>query len=129
MERLLADLAIFGPVNVRNDRPMPGDVADLLAPYEQRDPEDDNHSRDASHGAKGVLITCLRDPGVRIKREEEAKEGYISRLSDCLAHRSRVLGQKRVWGEKGGGGLINSHLNPITAKVTSPAMGRYASIT
>lgn len=63
----LANLTVLTPVDVRDHRPRPGDVADVPSPHVQRQPEDENYGGDAGHRAIGIEVPGLLDPRVRIE--------------------------------------------------------------
>lgn len=63
----LSDLPIIVPMDVRNERPMPSDMSDLLAPEVKRDPHHQHRRRDASHSSVCILVARHVDPWVRVE--------------------------------------------------------------
>lgn len=94
--------------------PFPRSVSDPFAPDIKRHPENQNGGRDTSHCSVSVQVTRLRDPGVRVKWEEETERSYI-KVSHIATGSNSVP--------------ENLHLKPIVVSVTSPAIGRYPSMT
>lgn len=74
LAKSLANLPIRMPMNVGNNRPPPTDMADLLAPDIERRSHQEHGSRKRRHGAIGVLVPGLADPGVRVEREQEPEQ-------------------------------------------------------
>lgn len=60
-------------MDIRDNRPRPGNVTNLLAPYVQRHEHENNGRRDGSHNAVRGLVSRRSDPAVGIEREEEAE--------------------------------------------------------
>lgn len=80
---LLAYLAVLAPVNVRNNRPLPSGVADLLAPDIQGHPHKDHNRRDGRHDAVCILISRLGDPSIGVERQQEPEERLEAHNGEC----------------------------------------------
>lgn len=74
------------PMHIRDHRPRPGGMTDLTSPDVQRHPKDDDDSGDTRHGTICTDIATLLDPGVRVERQQEAKERWrkLPSISICL---------------------------------------------
>ena len=62
--------------DVRNNRPLPTNMAKALAPDIQRRSHHQDSSRKRRHGAVGVLVTRFGDPGIRVEREQEPEQRF-----------------------------------------------------
>ncbi|EAQ93329.1 hypothetical protein CHGG_01564 [Chaetomium globosum CBS 148.51] len=72
--KLLAHFAVVVPVDVRNNPPPPGGMADLLAPEEQRDPSEQHGRRDGRHHAVCLQVASLGNPRVGVEGEQKPKQ-------------------------------------------------------
>lgn len=61
-------------MNIRHNPPPPGNMPDPLAPNIQRHPPENDHGRDGRHDAIRILVARLRNPRIRVERQQEAKE-------------------------------------------------------
>ena len=115
---LLPNLPILVPVNGPEDGPVPGSVAEGLAPDVQRNPQKEHKGGDSAHGAVGVDVSGLLNPGVGVEGEKETKHGYSFRVWLAM---QRIRNAERML--KKAIKKAHSHLKPMTDRVISPATG------
>jgi hypothetical protein len=64
-------------MNVAGNAPMPGSMPNSLAPDIQRNPKQQDDSRDSRHCTVSVDITTLFNPGIGVKGEKESEGSWL----------------------------------------------------